>query len=54
MLPVRVAVRLCASAATRSQFTPFLSDIFSIKVLIFPSLTNAKSIWKRYRINYPK
>ena len=41
MLPDHVAVRLRASAMTRSQFTPFLSDIFSVKVLIFPDLTNA-------------
>ena len=41
MLPVRVAVRLCASAVTWSKFTSFLSDIFSVKVLMFPGLTNA-------------
>ena len=42
MLPEYVAVRLRASVVTWSQFTPSLSDNFSIKVLIFPGLTSVQ------------
>jgi len=39
MPPVQGAVSLRTSFATRSKFTPLLSDSFSVKVLLFPRLT---------------